>query len=146
MNVSTATLSVVGSIIEAAHVPQAGSNGHDTSLTTGAAITTLDHSHLVTIEVDLDQRHDGRHRRQEKPFWKGFVEEYEDPAGYVAVAFVRASDDGTASRSSVIKQLMGVAGRRGYRLDGFEDRTTGDRIQGKAFSTLSNLEPQMTYD
>lgn len=137
MSVSTAANCSVSTLAAAANPAQEVPNVPATSPTTSAGATALAHSHLITIEVDPDRRHDGRHPRQEMPFWKGFVEEYEDPTGYVAVAFARADDDSNASRASLIVRLNEVVRRNGYLLHRAEDRSTGNPIEGMPCSRLS---------
>ncbi|MGA2171261.1 MAG: hypothetical protein ABSG62_24005 [Terracidiphilus sp.] len=134
MTGSAATTSAASAIATASHFAQTASNVPDTSPTTGAG-GTPDHNHYVTIEVDPDQRHDGPHL----PFWKGYVLEHEEPTGCVIVAFARALDAGTASRSSLLVRLNEVVLRNGYLMSGAEDLTTGKQIEGMPCSRLSSL-------
>jgi hypothetical protein len=135
MNGSTATTSVLSSIVAPVHFEPELLNLPDTSSPTGTGSTTLDHIYHVMIEVDPDQRHNGR----PQPFWKGFVLEYEDPIGHVIVAFARAVDAGTASRSKVIAKLNEVVCRNGYLVDGAEDLSTGKPIEGMPLHVLKNI-------
>jgi hypothetical protein len=135
MNGSTATTTAPHTIAAIVSSTQGMSNGGDSAPTTGAGTTTLDHNYRVTIEVDPDQRHDGHHQ----PFRKGYVLEHEDPIGYVVVGFIRAADGSKMSRSRVIMQLNEVLCSNGYLLEGAEERSTGNSIEGMPCCRPSSL-------
>jgi hypothetical protein len=137
MDESPATTSAMTSIIDAGHFAPVATNVPNSAVPF--------RKYYASIGINRNEYRDGNRLHQMRPFWRGVIDAFID-GDYVAVAIIRAPDDSSASRLLVIKQLRGVAGRRGYRLHGFEDRTTGNRIQEREFSTLANLESQMPYD
>ena len=141
VNGSTPTNSIMSAVVEAVHFEQAGVNGPDASSTTGASTTPLDHNHHVTIEIDPDQRHDGHHQR----FWKGYILEREDPTGSVIVGFARALDDSNVSRSQVITNLNEMVRRNGYLLNGAEDLTIGNPIEGMPSPSSEILQNSLRF-
>ncbi|MGA2851546.1 MAG: hypothetical protein ABSE46_21290 [Terracidiphilus sp.] len=126
----TKASSTITTIGDAVHIAQTAPDREDSRPTTSTCTTTLDHIYRVTIEVDSDQRHNGRNR----PFWKGYVLEDEGPMASVAVGFARAPDDSNASRSQVIVRLGDMVHRNGYMLHGGEDLSTGNPIEGMPLS------------